>query len=109
MRDALFTKARCDGRKAQADWVFDQESVYDDLALAAGINSQPMRLITSVKSRYGADAWSKLTHFYDQKLKGDVRALRKRLSDGETTKGQKGMVDGDNVKNYIQDLDALRL
>ena len=93
--------------QAHADWVFDQETVYDDLALAAAINSKPMRLITSIKSKYGADAWSKLTSFYDQKLKGDVRALKKRLSDGETTKGQRGMVDGDNVKTYIQDLDAL--
>ena len=89
------------------DWTAEQKSVFDDLAMAVSTDGQPMKLINSVKSRYGCDAWTKLTDYYELKMKGDIRTLRKRLNDGEVNKGQKGMVEGDSVSAYIRDLDAL--
>ena len=65
--------------KRIADWTAEQKSVFDDLAMAVSTDGQPMKLINSVKSRYGCDAWTKLTDYYELKMKGDIRTLRKRL------------------------------
>ena len=46
--------------KRIADWTDEQKSVFDDLAMAVSTDGQPMKLINSVKSRYGCDAWTKV-------------------------------------------------
>ena len=62
------------------DWTAEQKSVFDDLAMAVSTDGQPMKLINSVKSRYGCDAWTKLTDYYELEMKGDIRTLRSLVS-----------------------------
>ena len=86
-------------------WQYTTTSIFDELVMST--EGQAAKLVHSVTSRFGHDAWIALNDEYGKLMKGDRTLFTRRLTNGEVTQGQIGMQEGDSVKSFIRDLNSL--